>query len=162
LGANTEIIDGIERRFGKPVAFWIETINAKGEIKYRRIPLVGPKSGKTIGIHYFEKEQVDQVRGIGVLAAMFSSLERMQQAIILEMDSMAANATVAAAIVRDKSTVDTDKLLREFGGETASDTVEKPQDAIKTSRVETKHGGIILQNFEGGESLESFDTKRPI
>jgi capsid protein len=158
--ANRTIKDGIEFRNKKPVAFWVEekAVNS-GSITWKRVPLVGPRSGMVTGIHGFDSQVPGEYRGTPKIAPVFHELERIQQALKYEIDSMATNAQVAMAIQRKEVVVNNEKIRAAISA--GGDLRNSKPGQIDSTTVFNDKGGLVIQNGEKGEEFIAFDTKRP-
>jgi len=154
---NKKIKDGIEYVANKPVAIYVETYTKTG-IEFKRILFKGAKSGRQVILHGFASETPGQRRGTPKLAPVFHELERIQEALKFEIESMATNASIAIAVERTKPVVDPNKLKAAFSSG-RTDNIDP--DTLNSTVIKTKSGGHVVQNGEPGETFKSFDTVRP-
>lgn len=167
--AKMNIKEGIKYKNGKPVSAFVETFSDTGVSKFEEIPFVGPKSGKRLMVHQFTKDTPEQKRGIPMFAPIFHELERIQAALRAEMDTMSTNSSVAGVIERELPVIDPEKikqLIAGAGSVGGAGSVSLPSKTADDNladkkKVDVRGGGHILQNFEPGEKLKEFDTKRP-
>lgn len=157
--SNKIIKDGIEFSGAKPVAFWVEIRKEKGGLKWERIALVGQKSRLTVGVHQFESTVPGEFRGTPKIAPVFHELERIQAALKYEIDSMAANASIAMVIEREKTVTNPEKIKAAMSA--GGDLRTYFNNELDSTKVKTDRGGHILQNGEAGEKFKPLDTTRP-
>lgn len=135
--------------------------------KYTRIPVKGPKTGRTFVLHGFVSEEPGQVRGIPFLAPIIQELSKTTDLSLNELDSSAANATLAGAIERDQAVVKNQKLngMGDPGWDAdTTETAEAIAAGEKPARYEErliKRGGFFIQNLEPGEKFNQLNSSRP-
>lgn len=163
------IKDGIELdKRNREVAIYVYDENEKNfEKRYTRISVKGSRTGRIFVSHGFIAEEPGQIRGVPFLAPIIHELSKITDLELAELDSAAANATIAAAIEREQAVVNNQKLnaMGEPGWDADNEeTAEAIAVGEKPPRFEErliKRGGFFLQNLEPGEKINSLDTKRP-
>ncbi len=169
IGKTNKVIDGIEiNKKGVEIAIWIYDENEpEYKNKYKRIKVKNDKTGKRYVLHGLKSIDSGAYRGYPDLAEVYHQLKKIMLAERNELDTMAANASIAGAIERDKDVVQNDKLsgIGSPGwGSTEEERADNEADTERPKKFEErkiKSGGFWLQNLEPGEKLKEFDTKRP-
>jgi capsid protein len=165
---GNRIIDGIEiNKKGEEIAIFIYNQKKPINKQYTRVAVKGPKSKLTFVLHGMLQEEEGQVRGIPPLSSIVHELSKITDAELFEMETMAANASIAGSIERDADVVNNDKLgvVGKPGWNTTTEQVEisnstEPAYPQYTER-RIERGAFWTQKLEKGEKLKEFDTKRP-
>lgn len=163
LPEGWEIKQGIEiNADGRHVAFWMEHCGPSGNVTYERVPF-RTRQGKRIGVHVFRAIDPDQVRGITRFMPLFHELQRIQEALQLETDTMAVNARLAAVVERDRAVQNPDKLsaIAEAGGDLSAIDLDLWSGNPGVAQRVSENGGMIIQSTEPGEKVTPYDSKRP-
>jgi lambda family phage portal protein len=166
---GNKIKDGIELdKRNREIAIYVYNEDEKNpEKKYTRIPVKGPKTKKTFVLHGFIPEDPGQVRGVPFLSPIIHELSKITDLELAELDSAAANATLALAITRDQAVVNNQKLNKMGEPGWDADTLETAEAIAageKPARFEErliKRGGFSLQNLEPGEGVDQLNSSRP-
>ncbi len=161
-----DIINGIEiDKNGKDVAIYIRTKN-KNYLHHltTRVPFV-EKNGFQRVCHSLinHVDIMNTHRGLPVLSLVLHEIEKMTDADLFELDSMAMNSSIAGFITNNLNydvgsafPTDAENLVSQ---NTTSAGV--PIDHYKTTYKEIKQGGMMLQNLPPGTNIQPYDTKRP-
>lgn len=160
------IDQGIERNAqGKHVAFWLEVCKpGTSTVEWERVPYYAP-GGRRIGVHTFRTFIPGQIRGTTRFIAVFHEMQRIQEALQLEVDTMNTNARLAAVWERDQAVNNPNKMqdIVDAGGDLSAieEGLFGGGGNPGVAPLMSDSGGIIIQSAEPGEKLTPFDSKRP-
>jgi capsid protein len=167
---GNKVKDGIELdKRNREIAIYIYNEDETEQNKlYTRVEF--KNNGLVQVVHGFTPETPGQVRGIPSIAPIVHELVKITDLSLAELDSAIANSVIAGAIERGENVVNNNKLqtIGDKGSSwTGSDDDEPEKEVDNTvtrpryEEREVKRGGFHIQNLEKGESLKSYDTKRP-
>ena len=163
------IVDGIE--FGlndEEVNYYVKVRKIDGMgYDFVVIPRKGPETGRTVMIHGNRQRFGNEARGIPALAHIAHELEKLTDYSLMELSSAVANATIAMVVTPGGNAPATNPM--------PTGTMIPPSmiDSLPTTN-DTDHGytnlgknvfrnagGLMVSSLNAGESLDSYDTKRP-
>ena len=152
---GNRIEDGIEiDKNGKAVAIYVTDAFYT---EHQRIPFFG-KDRRFI-LHPMVYDIIGSVRGNPILSPVIHELKKITDYEVAEIQAAVGNA-IFAAFIKPSAEKDASKLLKagainKNGTDTASEsTTDRDYGKFNTP-------GLFVQGLKAGETLESFDTKRP-
>lgn len=141
-----------------------------GNYEWVRFPKYGPISGRVVLIHGKVQEFGNEPRGIPALAHVAHELEKITDYSLLELMTAVANATIAAVVKPSENAPATNpfpgntfvppSLVQVAEDLTTAATTEPGYTNVGKSVLKNT-GGLLISSLNAGESLESYDTKRP-
>lgn len=167
LREGHRIVHGVELdKYDRQVAFHIETVK-ENTVVSERIPVRGEKSGRNIAwMVYGSETRVDDVRGEPLLACILYMLKELDRYRDAETRAAVVNAMLAMYVTRgtaspigSRPTAGLTKLqtldpTEPFNG----DTTGAPRPRKEFSVM---NPGTVFDDLAPGETINSFDTKRP-
>ena len=159
---------------GKSVAIYVKTTNKKTKRpEWKRIEFYNPITGRQVVIHGNRQRFGDEVRGIPALANVAHELEKITDYSVLELMAAVANATIANVVTPSESAPATNPLPSNSfvppNLQKAIDSYQATDDAGTLDHGYTNigknvlknSGGLLVSSLNAGETLDSYDTKRP-
>lgn len=146
---NNYYKDGIEYDInGKAIAYYISGV---------RIPKYSP-NGDLWVIHYFEREEPGQMRGVSRLSPILHDLSKLTGYKVAELQAAVINASIAAWVKPGKVA-----SSKPFSGITRKTELQSTDLAVEQTpkQAQLTQPGILVQNLKADEELISYDTKRP-
>jgi len=141
--------DGIEYDMnGKVVSYYISGV---------RVPKYAP-NGDLWVIHYFEREEPGQMRGISRLSPILHDLSKLTGYKVAELQAAVLNASIAAWVKPGNapSSRPLTGVLRKSEYQSTDYVVEQTPKQAQITQP-----GIFIQNLKANEEIHSYDTKRP-
>ena len=159
---GNKIVDGIEYdSAGVAVAYHILNSDTGNSTRVARY---GIKSGRTFVIHV---KLGSGKRGVGLLNGIISELTKLSDFQALEIQAAVINAlfavVVETAIGGENKPIVNKKGIGGIGKDidTAANQFSASEYNAKLNGTDFQHGGVIAQNLGEGQTMKSFDTKRP-
>ena len=146
---NNYYKDGIEYdNNGKVVNYYISGV---------KVPKYSP-NGDLWVIHYFEREEPGQMRGISRLSPILHDLSKLTGYKVAELQAAVMNASIAAWVKPGNA-----PSSRPFTGITRKAEYQSTDYAVEQTvkQAQLTQPGILVQNLKANEELISYDTKRP-
>lgn len=164
---GNRIVHGVELdRYNRHVAYHIQTWQDE-QLKTERIPVKGEKSGRNIAwMIYGSERRIDDVRGEPLLACILYMLKELDRYRDAESRAAVVNAMLAMFVQRGASSP---IGSRPTAGLTKLNTLGPVEpvngDVTGQSRVRREFSimnpGTVFDDLAPGETISSFDTKRP-
>jgi len=142
---------------GRHVAFFVQLKSGT----WRRIPAKGPKTGRLQAWLYYGTERlIDDVRGQSLLALVLQSLREIDRYRDAEQRAAVINSMIAVWVEKGENKMSSLPLT---GGATRRDTVTTQNDSggRKDVQFSAHMPGMMFQEMQVGEKLQSYDTRRP-
>lgn len=151
---------------GRHVAFFVLQVKSgfasiPGQRTYRRIPTIGPRSGRRQAwLLYGTERLIDDVRGQSLLGLVMQSLKEMDSNRDSEQRAAVINSMIAMWV---EKTEDKMSSLPLTGGALRKDTLTTQNDSQgrKDVQFSANMPGMMLQELQQGEKPTSYDTRRP-
>jgi len=151
---------------GRHVAFFVLQVKSgfaaiPGQRTYRRIPAIGPRSGRRQAwLLYGTERLIDDVRGQSLLGLVMQSLKEMDSNRDSEQRAAVINSMIAMWV---EKTEDKMSSLPLTGGALRKDTLTTQNDSQgrKDVQFSANMPGMMLQELQQGEKPTSYDTRRP-
>lgn len=156
-GRGGKIRDGFEyNSLGQPVAIYVQEDLTKDHV---RIPMYGPKSGRTFVLHCANIENPSQARGFPELSALVYELSRLTEYDIAELEAVVASALWMGVVTADKDAAPGKhpNLKPNVPNKDTSDSA--PKAGIET--VEIGQRALIMNNLAPGYTFQGFQPNRP-
>lgn len=141
--------DGIEYdNQGRTVAYFISGV---------RVPKYSP-NGDLWVIHYFEREEPGQMRGISRLSPILHDLSKLTGYKVAELQAAVMNASIAAWV--KPGNAPSSRPLMGIARKSEFQSIDLAVDQT-VKQAQLTQPGIFVQNLKANEELVSYDTKRP-
>ena len=158
---GNKICDGIELSIeGREVAIYI-TEDPLHPVATIRIPFFSDDGNRRFVAHPKITDKPGQVRGTPLLANVLHELTKITDGKIAELEALVLNA-LFAVWKRPSDKAPTGMAPGGIGRPTGSNP--NPGASVRvddSGRTSFLRPGVMFPNLKAGESLESFDTKRP-
>lgn len=153
--------DGLELTpSGEPVAvFLIDSDTRKTE----RVPFYSASSDRTYVLMPAILDLPGQVRGVGPLAPVIHELQKSTDYKLFEIESALVNAIIAAYITPSADSDTRTKVQDVIGGgvQARGSSTGSTSSAATPEEVRVTKPGLFVGSLKKGETITSFDTKRP-
>jgi len=147
-----KIRDGVEfDATGKAVAIWVRERLWDDP---KRIPMVGPRSGRQFVIHCANIENPGQVRGLPELSALVYELSRLTEYDIAELEAVVAGALWMGVTYADVNARPGKHPTLKPNTPNQDNGAYAPKTGIET--VEIGGRALVLNNLEPGYKFEGF------
>ncbi len=172
-----DIMYGIETdQRMKKTAIWIKNKKIVNNRLFTRIPFYSSSGFEQLAHGFLPHENLAKVpRGLPVLSHSLHELEKVADAELFELDSMAVNASIAAFVKTASAGIQASDPLDSLGDEFnyydsennyRLDRISANQGIHTDRNFGTLHkninkGGMLIQNLPPGVEIVPYDTKRP-
>jgi len=155
---GNEIKEGFEYdSAGRLVAIYVQSEYGKTHV---RVPVKGPRSGRTFVIHHANRETVGQSRGFPELDAVVYELSRLTEYDIAEMEAVVASAAWMAAIETEKDAAADPKAVK-FKPNIPQAEHNSATREYGVQSVDTGKFALIQNTLEPGQTMKFQAPTRP-
>lgn len=160
---TNEIRHGVELDdYGKHIAYYVKDFKDKSGVKSIRIPVKGEKTGRLIAwMVYDQKIRIDDVRGMPLLGIILQALKELDRYSDAEQRAAVLNAIVALGIKRTAKKPASKAISSHAVRRDKIDIKEGSTASPTNLNVSEYLPGMIVENLQEGEQLESFSAARP-
>lgn len=164
LSNSTSLTDGVERdQMGAAVAYWFRkrhpgdrVLDASDQFEWKKVSRQ-TRHGRRKVVHYFEKQEAGQARGVSKFAPIVERLKMLTKFDKVYLQSAVLNAVLAAVIT---SPHDHELIEQAVSGGHELNAYQTERAKFHKASPISFDGAIIPKLFPG-ESIEHLDSKRP-